>query len=176
MQVTETALSGVFLVEARVTSDPRGAFLKLLDAVSLGAAGLTVDFSQAAISENTRRYTLRGMHYQAQPAGETKLVFCVRGSVYDVAVDLRPNSPSYMKWHGELLSRDNARGLYLPAGCAHGFLTLEDDSHVHYHIGGEYRPELGRGLRWDDPSFAIDWPHEPLVISERDREYPNFSG
>jgi dTDP-4-dehydrorhamnose 3,5-epimerase len=131
---------------------------------------------QCNASFNAKKDTLRGMHYQADPHGESKLVRCVRGAIFDVAVDLRPGSETQLGWHGVELSAENGRAFYIPAGFAHGFQTLTDDSEVLYQMGHAYVPEAARGVRWNDPAFGIEWP-EPAgnrVLSERDASYPDF--
>jgi dTDP-4-dehydrorhamnose 3,5-epimerase len=131
---------------------------------------------QCNASFNAKRNTLRGMHYQAEPHGESKLVRCVRGEVFDVAVDLRRDSPTYRRWHGVELTAENGLALYIPAGLAHGFQTLTDDCEMLYQMGNRYVPEAARGVRFDDPAFGIIWrePKGDLVISERDSSYPDF--
>ncbi|MGL5116179.1 MAG: dTDP-4-dehydrorhamnose 3,5-epimerase family protein, partial [Beijerinckiaceae bacterium] len=119
--------------------------------------------------------TLRGLHFQAEPFSEPKLVRCAQGRIFDVAVDLRPESPTFRRWFGLELSAGLRNALYLPPGFAHGFLTLEDASEVHYQMGERYRPELARGVRWNDPAFAITWPFTPVVISDRDATIPDFA-
>jgi dTDP-4-dehydrorhamnose 3,5-epimerase len=121
---------------------------------------------------NTLAGTMRGMHYNAAPHGESKLVRCVRGAIHDVIVDLRPESPTRLQWLGVDLTADNGRAVFVPAGFAHGFVTLADDTDVHYHMGDFYRPEASRGFRWDDPAVAIQWPIEPTTISDADAGHP----
>src|SRR5262249_15986427 len=121
-----------------------------------------------------RKGTLRGMHYQAVPFSEAKLVRCTSGALYDVTIDLRPESPTFKQWVGIVLSASSRHMLYIPEGCAHGFLTLSDDTEVLYQISEFYHPDSGRGVRWDDPAFQIAWPDEVKVISDRDRAFPNF--
>ena len=138
-------------------------------------AGLSTAWPQCNTSWNPRRGTLRGMHYQENPRPEPKLVRCTRGRVFDVALDLRPHSPTFKAWVGVELSADSRAALYIPPGCAHGFLTLEDGCEVFYQMGESYVPELARGVRWNDPAFAIAWPIEPTLIGERDATYPDFA-
>src|SRR4029077_9342907 len=130
--------------------------------------------AQCSVSFNTLRGTLRGMHYQTAPYAETKLVRCTRGAIYDVVVDLRPNSATFRNWIAVPLTAENHRMVYVPEGCAHGFLTLEHQTEVFYQMTEFYNPESARGVRWNDPAFRIDWPEEVQVISERDRTYPDF--
>jgi dTDP-4-dehydrorhamnose 3,5-epimerase len=132
--------------------------------------------AQCSISFNHARGTLRGMHYQAHPHPECKLVRCTRGAIYDVALDLRQSSPTFGQWTAAELSADAGNMLYIPGNCAHGFITLEDRSEILYQISEFYYPELARGLRWNDPAFGIEWPIQPTVISDRDRDYPDFRG
>jgi dTDP-4-dehydrorhamnose 3,5-epimerase len=175
MRLTGTPLAGLFLVEVAPATDARGLFARVYDEDVFRAAGLCHAFPQASLSFNTLRGTLRGLHLQAEPRPEPKLVRCAQGRIFDVAVDLRPASTTFRRWFGVELSADRRNALYVPPGFAHGFLTLEDASEVHYQIGERYRPELARGYRWNDPAFAIDWPFPPSVISERDAAYPDFS-
>ena len=175
MIFSETPISGVVLVELERLEDERGFFARGFCAAEFAAHGLAMDAVQSNLAYNARRGTLRGLHYQANPAPEPKLVRCTRGAVFDVAVDLRPESPSYCRWTGHQLDSRDHRALYIPAGCAHGLLTLEDDSEVSYLMGAAYAPELARGVRWNDPAFAIDWPFEPALISARDAGFADFA-
>ena len=177
MQFRETALPGVLVVEAEPIGDERGFFARLWSAEEFAARKLVTRFDHVSVSFNRRAGTLRGMHYQAPPFAETKLVRCVRGAIFDVAVDLRPQSPAHRRWTGVELSADNRRALYIPAGCAHGFQTLTPDAEVLYMIDAPYSAEHGRGVRWNDPAFTIDWPEAAdRVINARDAGYPDFSG
>jgi dTDP-4-dehydrorhamnose 3,5-epimerase len=172
MRLTATPLDGLYLVEVTPHADDRGLFARLYDEDVFRAAGLPVSWPQTSVSFNTARATLRGLHLQAEPHPEPKLVRCARGRIFDVAVDMRPASPSFRRWHAVELTAEARNALYIPPGFAHGFITLEDACEVHYQIGERYRPELARGYRWDDPAFGIDWPLAPLVISTRDASYP----
>jgi dTDP-4-dehydrorhamnose 3,5-epimerase len=176
MRFLETPLPGAWIVELDVLPDDRGWFARTYDAEDFVAHGLDPAVVQCNASFNTRRGTLRGMHYQADPHGEAKLVRCVRGAIFDVAVDLRADSAAYCSWHGVELSAENRRAFYMPAGLAHGFQTLTDNAEVLYQMGALYVPGAGRGVRWDDPAFAIHWPAPDgeRVISERDRSFPDF--
>jgi len=136
--------------------------------------GLNPKLMQCNISFNPLKGTLRGVHYQADPHGEAKLVRCTSGAIFDVAIDLRPESPTFKNWIGEVLSGENRKMLYIPEGCAHGFLTLRDDTEVFYQMSEFHYPESARGVRWNDPLFAISWPEPVQVISERDRTYADF--
>jgi dTDP-4-dehydrorhamnose 3,5-epimerase len=175
MRLTETPLKGLYLVEVTPHADDRGLFARVYDEDIFRAAGLHCAWPQSSVSFNSARGTLRGMHHQADPHPEPKLVRCARGRIYDVAVDIRPASPTFRRWFGVELTAEARNALYIPAGFAHGFVTLEDASEVHYQIGERYRPELARGFRWNDPAFSISWPTEPRVISERDAAYPDFA-
>lgn len=175
MQLIPTKLAGVFIVEAAAHADERGLFARTYDASVFADAGLPVDWPQCNTSFNLRRGTLRGLHYQAEPKGEPKLVRCTRGAVFDVAVDLRDGSDTRHQWVGAELSADNRRALFIPTGFAHGFLTLEDQSEVFYQMGETYDASLARGVRWNDPALQIAWPIAVTVISPRDAGYPDCS-
>ena len=174
MKLTETAVAGAFLINPEPVRDERGYFARIFDGDQLTARGLVGAIAQSSISYNAVKGTLRGMHYQIAPHEETKLVSCFRGAIFDVVVDLRPTSPSYRRWYGARLEASTHAALYVPAGCAHGFITLEDETFVSYAISAPHHPESARGVRYDDPAFAIDWPMAPAVISPRDRTYPLF--
>jgi len=176
MRFRETDIPGVRLVEAEPAVDERGAFARLYCPEEFAAAGFAFTAAQASLSRNTAALTLRGIHYQAPPRAEAKLVHVTRGAVFDVALDLRRDSPTFRRWLGVRLDADGLSGLFIPEGCAHGFLTLERDTDVLYHISRIFEPGWGRGVRWDDPAFAIDWPAHPKVISERDAGYADFGG
>jgi dTDP-4-dehydrorhamnose 3,5-epimerase len=177
MRFEETLLAGVWVVELERIEDERGWFARSYEGEEFARRGIALEVLQCNSSYNARAGTLRGMHYQADPHGEPKLVRCVRGAIFDVAVDLRAASPTYRRWHGEELSEDNGRMLFIPTGLAHGFQTLAEDCEVTYTMGHRYVPEAARGVRWDDPAFAIAWPPAAggRVISERDRSYPDFT-
>jgi dTDP-4-dehydrorhamnose 3,5-epimerase len=177
MRFHETPLLGVWLIELERSEDERGWFARTFDREEFRSRGLDHEAVQCNASYTAQRDTLRGMHYQADPHGESKLVRCVRGAIFDVAIDLRGYSPSLRAWHGAELSAENGHALYIPAGFAHGFQTLSDDCEVIYQMGHRYVPSAARGVRFDDPAFAIDWP-EPQnerIVSERDASYPDFS-
>jgi dTDP-4-dehydrorhamnose 3,5-epimerase len=176
MQFLQTPLAGAWVVELDLLGDERGWFARTFDAEEFRARGLNDAVAQCNASFNAHSGTLRGMHYQAEPHGESKLVRCVRGAVFDVAVDLRQGSPTRCRWHGVELSAENRLAFYIPAGLAHGFQTLTEDCEVLYQMGHHYVPEAARGVRWDDPAFAIEWPQPQgeRVISDRDRRYPDF--
>ncbi len=174
MRFTPTAVAGVMLVEPEPMTDERGFFARTWCREEFAAQGLNPHLDQCSISFNARRGTLRGMHYQRDPHGEVKLVRCTAGAIFDVAVDLRPTSPTYMKWAGAELTAGNRKALYIPEGCAHGFVTLADGTEVFYQITPAFRPGFGAGVRWNDPVFGIAWPIQPEVISDRDRDYPDY--
>jgi len=174
MTFHETNLAGVLEVLLELNIDERGFFARSWCEKEFGDHGLTTKVVQSNISQNRRRGTLRGIHYQASPFEETKVVRCIAGAIYDVAVDLRKDSPTFKQWYGAELSAENRKSLYIPKGCGHGFLTLADETEVLYLMSDLYNPEAARGVRWDDPAFQIDWPGEVQVISERDRTYGDF--
>jgi dTDP-4-dehydrorhamnose 3,5-epimerase len=174
VRLVETELAGVVVVEPELIHDERGFFARTLDVLEFERRGLDTRVVQCSISYNRAEGTLRGMHYQAAPYEETKLVRCEAGAVFDVAVDLRPSSPTFTRWVGVELTAENRRALCIPPGCAHGFLTLADASQVGYQISAPYSPDAARGVRWDDPAFGIEWPAEVRVINERDASYPDF--
>jgi len=176
MRFEAATLPGVWVIECDRLADERGWFARTFDEEEFRARGLNPSVVQCNASYNARRDTLRGMHYQAEPYGESKLVSCVRGTIFDVAVDLRRDSPTYRDWHGVELSFENGMALYIPEGFAHGFQTLTDDCEVLYQMGRRYVPAAARGVRWDDAAFAIEWPEpaEERTISEKDRAYPDF--
>jgi dTDP-4-dehydrorhamnose 3,5-epimerase len=171
MRYTETKLSGVILVDPERHEDERGFFARLWCRDELAQHGLNPQLAQCSVSNNRRKGTLRGMHYQAEPHAEAKFVQCIRGAIYDVALDLRRDSPSFGKWFAAELTAENRRMLYLPEGCAHGFQTLTDDCDVLYFISTPFHADLSRGVRWDDPAFQIEWPLPVSMISQRDQSY-----
>ena len=176
MIFTKTKLKGIYLLDPRRFEDERGFFAPSFSAAEFAARGMESVFVESNISYSRCRGTLRGMHYQAAPHGQAKLVRCTRGAVYDVAVDLRPDSPTYRQWVGVELTAENRRMLYLPGDCGHGFQTLVDDTEVFYMVSKPYAPESGRGFRWDDPAFRIEWPDaEARVLNKRDQEYSDYT-
>lgn len=175
MQLKRTAIEGLFEVEVTLLEDERGAFARTYDEATFAQAGLPTRWPQCNTSFNRKRGTLRGMHFQAAPKEEPKLVRCTAGRVWDVALDLRKGSATYLKWAAAELSAAKRNALFIPAGLAHGFITLEDDSEVYYQMGESYDASLQRGVRWNDPAFAIDWPFAPSVISARDADYPTYT-
>jgi dTDP-4-dehydrorhamnose 3,5-epimerase len=170
----ETGIGGAWVIEAERLEDERGFFARTWDAQEFGARGLNPDLAQCSISYNRARGTLRGMHYQVAPHEEAKLVRCTAGAIYDTVVDLRTDSSSFKRWYGIELSAENRLAVYVPEGCAHGFLTLVEDCEIHYQISEPHAPDAARGVRWDDAAFGIAWPAEVVVISERDASYPDL--
>ncbi len=176
MTFTEQSIAGVYLIDADIIPDDRGSFTRAWMPDEFRAHGLSTDIAQAMFAFNHRRGTIRGMHWQAHPFWEEKTVRVTRGRIFDVAVDLRPGSPTYRHWVGVELSADNRRMLYLPAGCAHGYQTLEDESEVFYFVSRPYSPDHQRGFRYDDPAFGITWPlGPPTMIHKRDASFPDFT-
>ncbi len=174
MTFHETKLPGVFEIHLELNSDGRGFFARSWCQKEFEDQGLNPKVVQCNVSFNARKGTLRGIHYQDAPFQEAKLVRCTKGAIYDVIVDLRPQSPTFKDWIAVVLAADKRNMVYIPEGCGHGFLTLEDETEVFYQMSEFYHAELSRGVRWDDPAFQIAWPGLVEVISERDRTYPNF--
>jgi dTDP-4-dehydrorhamnose 3,5-epimerase len=174
MYFSELDIRGAYHINVGKIDDERGFFARAWCADEFRVNGLPDTMVQASISYNIKKGTVRGLHYQSAPSQEGKLVRCTSGSVFDVIVDLRPNSISYRKCCTAILSAADYNALYVPPGVAHGFQTLADDVHVFYMMTDYYRPEYASGVRWDDPIFNIKWPAEVSVISERDRHYPDF--
>ena len=171
---TETPLKGAFLVHPELITDERGFFARSWCAREFGDHGLESRLVQCSISYNRVKGTLRGMHHQLPPFEEDKLVRCTRGAIHDVIIDLRHDSKSFGKHFGIPLTAENRAMLYIPKGFAHGFLTLEDDTEIFYQMSEFYDPDSARGVRWNDPAFAIEWPGEVLILSGKDRSYPDF--
>jgi dTDP-4-dehydrorhamnose 3,5-epimerase len=165
-------LEGLYLVEIEPRNDERGFFARSFCTEEFDALGLERKVAQCNISFNEKAGTLRGLHFQVEPHGEAKLVRCTQGAIYDVAVDIRPGSNTYLEWYAIELNSKNRRMLFIPQGFAHGFQTLVDDSEVFYLMYESYHPESARGLRWDDPKIGIVWPLASQIISEKDRTYP----
>ena len=168
----ETTLKGAFIIDLEPSEDDRGSFARFFCRREFERHGLNPTLAQGSVSFNRRRGTLRGMHYQAAPCREAKVVRCTRGSIHDVIVDLREDSPTHLQWLAVELSAANQRMVYVPEDFAHGFQSLDDGSEVLYHISEFYSPEHARGLRWDDPLLNIAWPFSRLIISPRDLSYP----
>jgi dTDP-4-dehydrorhamnose 3,5-epimerase len=167
-------LPAAFRIDVEPHADERGLFARTFCADEFAAHGLPRGFVQCSTSYNARRGTLRGLHWQAAPHEEAKLVRCTRGRALDVIVDLRPDSPTRRQWRAVELSQDNRTALFIPEGYAHGFQTLEDDTEILYQMTAFYVPEQARGARWDDPAFAIDWPLSEPILSQRDASFPPF--
>jgi dTDP-4-dehydrorhamnose 3,5-epimerase len=174
MVFTETGLKNAFILDVERFEDDRGFFARSWCRREFESRGLNADLVQCNVSGNRVKGTLRGLHYQAAPYAEAKVVRCTRGAIYDVMVDLRPRSETFLRHFGCVLTEDNHRALYIPEGFGHGFLTLADGSEVFYQMSQFYQPAAARGLRWNDPALSISWPEPVVVISDRDRSYPDF--
>ena len=176
MIFTETKVNGVYVIEPERFKDERGFLAPSFSAEEFAARGMASVFVGTNISYNKTRGTLRGIHYQAAPHGQDKLIRCTRGAIYDVAVDLRPDSPTYKQWVGVELTAENRSMVYVPGDCGHGFQTLVDDTEVFYMVSQPYAPKSGRGVRWNDPAFAISGPGVGTqVLNARDEGYPDFN-
>lgn len=174
MLFMETLLKGAYIIDLERREDERGFFARSWCADEFTKHGLNPSLVQCNISFNLKKGTLRGMHYQAEPYPEAKVVRCTMGAIYDVIIDLRPDSPTFKKWINVELSADNRRAVYIPEGFAHGFQTLADDTEVFYQMYEFFHPECARGVRWDDPAFGVEWPDDRRIVSQRDQEYPGF--
>jgi dTDP-4-dehydrorhamnose 3,5-epimerase len=170
----ETSLAGAFVVHLEKHGDDRGFFARVFCAREFVEHGLVGRFVQVNNSLSAKRGTLRGLHYQLPPSAEAKLVRCIRGALHDMILDLRPESPTFGSTYGLELTSENRRMLYVPEGFAHGFVTLEDDTEALYLVTAEYDPEHERGIRWNDPAFAIEWPLDPIIVSDKDANLPYF--
>jgi dTDP-4-dehydrorhamnose 3,5-epimerase len=176
VKLTTTKIPGALVVEIEPLGDERGFFARTYCFDTLRAAGAPFGvIRQTSISFNVRRGTLRGMHWQAEPHGEAKIVRASAGRIFDVIADLRPESPTYRSWFAIELDADAQNGILIPPGCAHGFLTLEENCTVEYTMDTDYAPGFARGCRWNDPAFGIEWPFAPRTISERDKTWPDFA-
>ena len=174
MRLVDSPIHGVYVVRGEPVADERGYFMRFFDADEFKRRGIDPPLVQCSVSLSHARFTLRGMHYQAAPHEESKLIRCTRGSAFDVAVDLRPDSPTYLQSFCMELHAGGSDGVLIPPGCAHGFLTLEPDTEILYQIGARYAPRYATGVRWNDPAFGIEWPSPPSVISDRDRSFADF--
>ena len=175
MIFTQTKLPGAFIIEPERREDQRGFFARAWCQREFESHGLNPRLVQCNISFNKKKGTLRGMHYQAAPYEEAKIVRCTTGAIYDVIIDLRPSSPTFRQHMAEILDADNRKMLYVPEGFAHGFITLEDNTEVFYQMSEMYSSQLAKGIRWNDPAFGVLWPLAPSVISDRDRNFPDFA-
>ncbi len=174
MKFTPGRVAGCFVIELERREDDRGYFARAWCEQELADHGLCTDVSQVNVGVSVLAGTLRGMHYQVAPHAEVKIARCARGAAFDVAVDLRPDSPTFLEWQGCELSGDNGRMLYIPEGCAHGYLTLTDDAELLYFTSRRYAPDAARGVRFDDPQFSIEWPRPVTTISPADAAWPDF--
>ncbi len=172
MIFTQTLLPGAFVIDLERREDARGFFARTWCREEFAAHGLNTDMAQCSVSFNRARGTVRGMHYQTKPYVETKIVRCTMGAIYDVIIDLRADSATYLRWTATELTAENRRMLYIPVGMAHGFQTLTEDAEVFYQISEFYHPESAQGVRWNDPFFGIPWPLMDAVVSVRDSGYP----
>ena len=174
MLFNKTPLDGAYTIDLEKRGDDRGFFARLFCEKEFGAVGLETHFVQINNSTSAKRGTLRGMHFQLPPAAEVKVVRCIKGALFDVIVDLRPDSPTFKQWYGAELSAENRRMMYVPRGFAHGFITLADDTEAFYLVSAFYAPECERGLRFDDPAIGIEWPLSPTEMSDKDKKWPDL--
>lgn len=175
MIFTKTKIQGAYILDIKKIKDERGFFGRSFCQTEFEEHGLNSKLVQANVSSNFKKGTLRGLHMQIKPAEESKLVRCTKGAIYDVMVDLRPQSSTFMQWLGVELTAESFQMLYVPEGCAHGYLTLEDDTDVMYQVSEFYTPSAEQGFKWNDPAFAIEWPFAPEVISPKDQVHPLFN-
>ncbi len=175
MKFTQTKISGAYLIEIEPHPDERGFFARSFCADEFQQQGLNSNFVQCNVSFTSQRGTIRGMHYQVAPDTETKLVRCTQGAIYDIILDLRPESSTFRQWVAAELTANNHRMFYIPPGCAHGLQTLVDDTEVFYQMAGVYNAASARGVRWNDPAFGIEIPLAVSIINDRDRDYPDFT-
>ncbi|MGA2911362.1 MAG: dTDP-4-dehydrorhamnose 3,5-epimerase [Candidatus Levyibacteriota bacterium] len=174
MKVIDTKLQGVKVIEPDKFDDNRGYYLKSFEKKAFREQGIDFDIVQVSHSSNQAKGTIRGMHFQLEPFAQDKIIFCVKGKVFDIAIDLRKNSATYGEWYGLELSEENKQILYIPKGFAHGFETLVDNTEVIYFISEVYSKEHESGIKWNEVAFGIDWPLEPTVISEKDQKWPAY--
>lgn len=175
MKISNLPIDGAFLIEQEALIDDRGTFARQFCKHELAAKGIEFDIKQCNTSKNTKAGTLRGMHYQKSPYPEIKMVSCLSGTMFDVILDLRTNSPTYLKWCATTLNGLDGKAIYIPAGVAHGFQTLSDNTTVFYQLGEFFMPDFYSGVRWNDPAFGIKWPEcHDRIICERDRNYPDW--
>jgi dTDP-4-dehydrorhamnose 3,5-epimerase len=175
MRLSPAGLEGSHLIDLDPIGDDRGFFARIWDEAWSEQLGAPTRNVQTNLSTNKRRGTIRGLHWQVPPFGESKLLRCTRGSIFDVAVDLRPDSPTYRQWQGQVIDAEARRMVFVPVGCAHGYQALEDDAEVSYQVSHEYVPGSERGIRWDDPVLSIAWPiTDDVIVSDKDRAWPDF--
>lgn len=174
MKFVPTEIIGAYIIQPERMVDERGFFARIWCEKEFGSHGLSTQIIQTNVSVSHEKGTLRGLHFQRAPFEEAKIVRCPRGAIFDVAVDLRPQSPSFKKWVGVELSEENGNMLYVPEGCAQGLLTLADDTEIYYHTSESYAPEAACGVRYNDPTFSIQWPDSVRVISEQDKNWPEY--
>ena len=175
MRAISTSIAGVTIIETEWMRDERGGFMRSFCERELAAAGIVFHTVQSNLSDNILRGTLRGLHYQDMRVPEPKIVRCIRGVIYDVALDVRVGSPTFGKWEAVELSAQNSKALFIDGGIAHGFISLTDDTELLYHMGGFFEPGLARIVRWNDPVFAIKWPISPIIMAPRDTNAPDFN-
>jgi len=175
VNLTPAGLDGSYLIDPKRIGDERGFFARIWDEEWSDQLGVATRNVQTNLSTNRHRGTIRGLHWQAEPYGESKLLRCTRGSVFDVAVDLRPGSPTYRQWQGHVIDAESRRMVFVPIGCAHGYQALEDDAEVSYQVSHPYVPESERGIRWNDPSLGIEWPiSDEVIVSDKDSAWPDL--
>ena len=174
MIFNKTKIDGVMLIESEPFIDERGAFRRHFCKDEFAKNNIVTDVSQCNVSENKFARTLRGFHYQLQPFSEGKSLSCLNGKIFDIVVDLRKESATYMEWVGLELSKENRKSVHIAPGCANAFLTLEDNSLIHYYCSQSYNPESERGVRFNDPAFGVEWPETPKIISEKDLSHPDY--
>jgi len=175
MKFQPTNIKGCVVIEPEPHSDDRGLFRRHYDIQEHKAAGLNSDIRQCNVSENPHPYTLRGFHYQGPPHAEAKTLACFRGALYDIVVDLRADSPTFLKWQSFELTDENRLSVHVPEGCANAFLTLKPNTLIFYYVSSDYTPEAEHGFRYNDPLFNFSWPHQPEVISDKDKTWPDFA-
>jgi dTDP-4-dehydrorhamnose 3,5-epimerase len=171
----KTPIPGAYLIDIDKKNDERGFFARMFCSIEFGDKNLSTKFVQLNNSFSTEKGVMRGMHYQLPPAGEVKVLRCFQGAIHDMILDLRPDSPCYGKWFGTEITAANRRMIYVPQGCAHGFITLKNDTEILYLVNNFYEPHMERGVRYNDPYFSIEWPQNPVSISEKDMNWPDFA-
>jgi len=174
MKYIKQKIPGVFIIESEPFIDERGAFRRHFCEKEFSNNKIVSNVTQSNVSENKYAYTLRGFHYQISPFSEGKTLSCLVGKIYDIIVDVREESSTYMQWISVELSKDNRKSIHIPPGCANAFLTLEDNSLIHYYCSHAYQPDAERGIRYNDPSFNFAWPHEPKIVSQKDLDHPDY--